>query len=210
MSDCVCKTACMNRSYEKLKAIIRAVSNPVILLAGSRKVPSNHWKKLTDTASFLAREFPQAVFRSGNAEGSDALFAQGINAIDPARLQLITPTKGHRKAQRHPVNYAIGLETVSAVHEETLAYHTNAATPKNARIIDKRNEIPQLKSKARYLLRDTLMVLGDTENNLAPATVGLFFVDGDPLAGGTGHTIRVCQQNQIPVFLPKDWWQWSV
>ena len=112
-------------------------------------------------AAFLANEFPQAIFRSGNADGSDSLFARGVNAVSPDRMQLVTPTKGHRKAYRHPVNYAIPLDTVSAVHEETLAYHTNAATPENSRIIDKRNDIPQLKSKARYLLRDTLMVLGD-------------------------------------------------
>jgi len=198
----------MNKQYIKLKSAVAGVAQPVILLAGSRKVPANLQNKLVALASFLAHEFPQALFRSGNADGSDSLFARGVNAVAPDRMQLVTPTKGHRKAHRHPVNYAIPLDTVSAVHEETLAYHTNAATPENSRIIDKRNEIPQLKSKARYLLRDTLMVLGDPETDLAPATVGLFFVDGDPLAGGTGHTIRVCRQNQVPVFLPQDWWRW--
>jgi hypothetical protein len=94
------------------------------------------------------------------------------------------------------------------VHEETLAYHTNAATPENVRIIDKRNEIPQLQSKARYLLRDTLMVMGDPAQQLAPATVGVFFTGADPMAGGTGHTIRVCKQHHVPVFLPSDWWRW--
>jgi hypothetical protein len=198
----------MNTQYEKFKSVVAEVSQPIILLAGSRKVPASHQEKLIMLAAFLANEFPHALFRSGNADGSDALFARGINAITPDHMQLITPTKGHRKTHRHPVNYAIPLETVSTVHEETLASHTNAATPENSRIIDKRNEIPQLKSKALYLLRDTLMVLGDPENGLAPATVGLFFVDGDPLSGGTGHTFRVCRQNQVPVFLPQDWWQW--
>ena len=208
MSDRPCDTARMNKQYENFKSAVAGVAQPIILLAGSRKVPANLQNKLVALASFLANEFPQALFRSGNADGSDALFAQGVNAVAPDRMQLVTPTKGHRKAHRHPGNYAIPLDTVSAVHEEALAYHTNAATPENARIIDKRNEIPQLKSKARYLLRDTLMVHGDPENALAPATVGIFFVDGDPLTGGTGHTIRVCRQSQVPVFLPEDWWRW--
>jgi hypothetical protein len=198
----------MNTQYIQFKSVVSGISQPIILLAGSRNVPAVHQKKLTQLASFLAMSFPHALFRSGNADGSDTFFAEGVNAVDPSRMQLVTPTKGHRKAHRHPVNYAVEVDRVSLVQEEALAYHTNAATPKNARIINKRNEIPQLKSKARYLLRDTLMVLGDPELNLAPATLGLFFVDGDPLSGGTGHTIRVCQQNQIPVFLPKDWWRW--
>ena len=208
MSDHACDTACMNKQYENFKSVVAGVAQPVILLAGSRKVPAAHQEKLVMLASFLANEFPQATFRSGNADGSDALFARGVNAVDPSRMQLITPTKGHRKAHRHPVNYVIPLDTVSAVYEETLAHHTNTATPGNARIIDKRNEIPQLKSKARYLLRDTLMVLGDSQNGLAPATAGVFFTPSDSISGGTGHTIRVCQQHHVPVFLLKDWYQW--
>ncbi len=199
----------MNKQYENFKSAVAGVAQPVILLAGSRKVPAHLQEKLVMLAAYLANEFPHALFRSGNADGSDALFARGVNAIAPSRLQLVTPTTGHRKAHRNPLNYAIPLNSVSAVHEETLAYHTNAATPGNSRIIDKRNEIPQLLSKARYLLRDTLMVMGDPAQSLPPTTVGVFFTGSDPMAGGTGHTIRVCKQRDIPVFLPPDWWRWT-
>lgn len=41
-------------------------------------------------AAFLANEFPQAVFRSGNADGPDALFARGVNAIAPERLTQVS------------------------------------------------------------------------------------------------------------------------
>lgn len=208
MSYLLCDTARMNKQYENFKSVVAGASQPVILLAGSRQVPENLQEKLVMLAAFLANEFPQAIFRSGNADGSDALFARGVNAVAPSRLQLVTPTAGHRKAHRNPLNYAIPLNSVSAVHEEILAYHTNAATPENARVIDKRNEIPQLQSKARYLLRDTLMVMGDPAQKLAPTTVGIFFTGTDPLAGGTGHTIRVCNQHNVPVFLPQDWWRW--
>lgn len=198
----------MNKSYAYFKSAVAGVAQPVVLLAGSREVPANLQEKLVMLAAYLANEFPLAVFRSGNADGSDALFARGINTVAPSRLQLVMPTAGHRKAHRNPLNYSIPLDGVSAVHDETLAYHTKAATPGNARIIDKRNEIPQLQSKARYLLRDTLMVIGDPAQNLAPATVGVFFTGSDPMAGGTGHTIRVCKLHNVPVFLPQDWWRW--
>lgn len=198
----------MNKQYESFKSAVAGVTQPVILLAGSRKVPSGHHLLLHNLAMFLASEFPNAIFRSGNADGTDALFAQGVNTVAPEHLQLVTPTAGHRKAHRNPLNYSFPLNDVSAVHEEILAYHTNAATPENARIIDKRNEIPQLKTKARYLLRDTLMVMGDPAQNLAPATVGIFYTGIDPMAGGTGHTIRVCKQHHVPVFLPPDWLRW--
>jgi hypothetical protein len=89
-----------------------------------------------------------------------------------------------------------------------LAYHTKIATPANQRIIDKRNEVPQLRAKARYLLRDTLKVLGDEKSGLSPATAALFYTQTDPMQGGTGHTIRVCQQNKVPVFLQAHWWRW--
>jgi hypothetical protein len=198
----------MNKQYENFKSAAAGVAQPVIVLAGNRKVPAHLQEKLVMLAAYLANEFPQALFRSGNADGSDALFARGVNAVAPSRLQLVTPTAGHRKAHRNPLNYSVPLNSVSAVHEKTLAYHTNAATPENARVIDKRNEIPQLQSKARYLLRDTLMVVGDPAQSLAPATVGVFYTVSDPMAGGTGHTIRVCKQHNVPVFLPPDWWRW--
>ncbi len=182
--------------------------SPVVLLEGTRKVPEKDQSRLTELGAFLAKEFPTVVFRSGNADGSDTLFARGVESVDPERMQLVIPTAGHRKKNRHPLNEVVPLSEVSAVHEESLAYHTNAATPKNQRIIDRRNEVPQLKAKARYLLRDTLKVLGDEDNGLAPATAAIFYTQADSMSGGTGHTIRVCQQNNVPVFLQAHWWSW--
>jgi hypothetical protein len=38
---------------------------------------------------------------------------------------------------------------------------------------------------------------------------GLFYVDlDDPLAGGTGHTIRVCQQEGVAVVVQDAWASW--
>ncbi len=203
-----CDSDRMNKNYENFKQAVAALSQPVILLAGSRKVPVNQQEKLVRLSTFLANEFPKAIFRSGNADGSDALFAQGINAVAPERLQLVVPTPGHRKAHRNPDNMVFPLNNVSASSENVLANLTNAATPENQRIIDKRHEVPQLMSKARYLLRDTLMVHGDQGIGLAPAIAGIFFTSGDPMSGGTGHTIRVCRNHKVPDFLVQDWWRW--
>ena len=194
-----------------LKEFIENVAGhqqPVILLEGTRDVPEHDCQRLTDLGALLAREIPQAIFRSGNADGSDTFFARGVESVDPTRMQLVTPTAGHRKKNRHPENYVVPLDDVSEVHEDKLAYHTNEATPANRAIIEKRNIVPRLKAKARYLIRDTLKVLGDPENNLKPATAGIFYTKPDPMAGGTGHTIRVCEQHDVPVFLQSIWGSW--
>ncbi|MFZ4396203.1 MAG: hypothetical protein ACOYOU_11325 [Kiritimatiellia bacterium] len=66
-----------------------------------------------------------------------------------------------------------------------------------------------LGAKAAYLLRDTLKVIGTPDLGLAPATVGIFYAnEADPLAGGTGHTIRVCRERGVPVVLQTVWRKW--
>ena len=178
----------------------------IILLEGTRKVPAVDESVLREFAAKLARRYPHAIFRTGNASGSDELFAEGVASVDPSRLQYVLPYAGHRKSKRNPVCYAIALSDLSGVHEDDVAWHTKQATPANERVIDKRNEVPQLKSKARYLMRDTLKVLGSPENELVPATLGIFYVNpASPEGGGTGHTIRVCRQHNVPVFTQDDW-----
>jgi len=34
------------------------------------------------------------------------------------------------------------------------------------------------------------------------------FAARDPMAGGTGHTIRVCHQESVPVVFQTDWLEW--
>jgi hypothetical protein len=64
-------------------------------------------------------------------------------------------------------------------------------------------------SKATYLLRDTLKVTGSEALGLAPAALGIFFVnEADPTGGGTGHTIRVCGVQDVPVAEQSEWKNW--
>jgi len=82
-------------------------------------------------------------------------------------------------------------------------------SPDYAELMAKRTTIPRLQAKARYLVRDTLKVTGSSYGAFAPATVGIFYVrPGNPLQGGTGHTIRVCQDQGVPVAFQSDWTTW--
>jgi hypothetical protein len=68
---------------------------------------------------------------------------------------------------------------------------------------------PGRHSKASYLLRDTLKVVGSPALALAPATLAIFFVNPDrPTGGGTGHTIRICQLHAVPAATQSDWTPW--
>jgi hypothetical protein len=195
-------------NFEDLRQLLGKIEHPVVLLEGSRTVAQDDTDKLKQLGSFIAREFPNALFRSGNADGSDTLFARGVEDIDPTRMQVVTPHVGHRKKNIHSECYTFPLSESSSVHEAELAKYSNEATPKNQTLIEKRHLVPRLKAKANYLLRDTLKVIGDQEQGLAPATVGLFYTKPDPMEGGTGHTIRVCLNQKVPVFLQAQWFQW--
>lgn len=61
--------------------------------------------------------------------------------------------------------------------------------------------------KAAYIIRDMLKVLGT--GNLGPATFGIFYDDQEnPRSGGTGHTMNVCDMNNIPFIDQKTWFDW--
>ena len=195
-------------TLEEFQSSLDGLEHPIILLEGSRQVLEEHKNQLIRFGALLAKTMPQARFRSGNAEGSDSLFAEGVASVDPGRMQVITPTPGHRKKNLHPGYDVVALNRVSAVHEENLVLASNAATPANQTLMEKRKQIPRLGAKARYLLRDTLKVLGDPANDLSPADVGIFYTKPDPMSGGTGHTIRVCQQHGVPFYLFNHWANW--
>jgi hypothetical protein len=178
----------------------------VILIEGTRNVPESDESAIRAFAAELAKRCPGAVFRTGNASGSDELFAQGVISRDPARLQYVLPYAGHRRRHLHPAACSLALSEIAPEAENAIALETEAATPANARIIALRNEVPQLKSKARYLMRDTLKVVGDKAHELKPATLGIFYVNAsNPEGGGTGHTMRVCRRHNVPVFTQTDW-----
>lgn len=207
----------LNRFLGRVKdlhELIRTAPSPVILLEGIRKLPSDKFNTLSALARKLATDFPSAIFRTGNAKGADKAFAQGVNEVDPSRLQCVLPDGSLRKQQLHHLNYAVPFEKVSKVEEPAILYETRKATPAYSsllKVYEGRETVPneRLVAKSKYLLRDTLKVLGSQELGLAKATVGIFYVNlDDPWSGGTGHTMRVCRNHGVPILDQRVWMEW--
>lgn len=58
--------------------------------------------------------------------------------------------------------------------------------------------------KAAYIIRETVKVLG--AKGVPPATFGIFYDDLEkPREGGTGHTMSVCDKNNVGSV---DQWEW--
>jgi hypothetical protein len=182
--------------------------SPVVLMEGRRAIPELDASASRGFAARLAREFVCLRFRSGNAEGSDEAFSAGVAEVDASRLQVIAPYASHRKKVRYADAIYSSPEFLSSVQEAAITEATVAATPRNANVVYKRTSSPKLGAKASYLIRDTMKVIGHSEE-FGPPVCGLFYVDlSDPEAGGTGHTIRVCRQQGVPVAFQDSWMRW--
>ncbi len=189
-------------------AIIQSQPNGVVLLEGRRAISTDDYAKATALGRSLALRFPQLKFRSGNAEGSDQAFSEGVAQVDASRLQVVAPYASHRKSVRYSDAIYDSPDSLSRVQEDIVAYKTISATPKNKGLIEKRAKKGRLAAKAAYLIRDTMKVIGHSEDFTKPICA-LFYVDlSDPMAGGTGHTIRVCEQECVPVAFQDSWESW--
>lgn len=180
----------------------------IILLEGKRSVLPEDRPMLLAIGEKLCREMKHARFRSGNASGSDELFAQGISNADAGRLEVILPYSGHRrKSSQAYQSYA--LDTIDLSAEPEVTYHT-ASNRKNKKMIDDfvggiNNNVT---IKAAYLLRDTVKVIG-TQSGIPPANFALFYDDlQNPASGGTGHTMMVCRNNRVPYLDQTTWRKW--
>jgi hypothetical protein len=192
-----------------LIAALPQIPAPVILLEGTRRLPDTLRPQLARLARSLAEALPQALFRSGNAEGSDEAFAQGLAEIAPQRLQLVLPTPGMGRSRR-PANAAChALDALPPEERETLAQACLAASPENRRLFElyRRGQSgTPAYGKSLYLVRDALKVLGSPALGLAPASLALLYLDENhPAGGGTGHTLRLCQQHGVPVLTQRHW-----
>ena len=74
-------------------------------------------------------EFPRAIFRSGNAEGTDTVFAHAIAALDSARLQLVPPQTGKGRARRPSGAGCFSLEGLPPAELEVLAAISGSPFP---------------------------------------------------------------------------------
>lgn len=181
--------------------------NAIVLLEGKRNVKEEDQPKLTALGKLLASKTKKIIFRSGNAAGSDQLFSDGVAAVDHKRLQVVTPYTGHRKKSNKAYD-TISLEDIDIAAEPEVIYYSKS-NKKTEKLIDKfvAGDRGRFAIKAAYIIRDTVKALG--VNGIGPTTFGIFYDDlEDPLSGGTGHTMKVCQEHNIPIVDQRVWFKW--
>ena len=93
-------------NFKEFAKVIESFKNPVVLLEGSRNVLEEDAESLINLANKLARKFPQAVFRSGAATGSDDLFAQGVSQVSRERMQFVLPKSKSGFDKTNAVSFA--------------------------------------------------------------------------------------------------------
>ena len=182
--------------------------NTIILLEGKRNVLEQDKEKLIQFGKLLATHLPLVTFRSGNADGADFYFSQGVLQVAPERLQVITPYDKHREKQNKAYE-TISLDQIDLVNESEVVYQSKS-NKKTKALIDKYvgGAKDRFAIKAAYIIRDTVKVTG-TKSGILPATFAFFFDDVDnPKKGGTGHTMEICDLNNVPYCTQNEWLNW--
>jgi hypothetical protein len=186
------------------------ISTSRIFLGGKRNVREEDKPKLVLLGKLLASELSYMIFRSGNAEGSDALFAEGVCRVDPTRFESILPYENHRKKNLNTYSQSYSMDQVDLAADDDLVYYTKS-NKANANLINRYMDGHKDRNgmKAAYLFRDTMAIIGSKSIPLEPVSFAFFYIDpADPLGGGTGHTIKVCQENNIPYLTQEIWMSW--
>ncbi len=179
----------------------------IVLLEGKRTVKEEDAPKLVELGKLLASSTAHIIFRSGNAEGADQLFSNGVAPVDPRRLQLITPYTKHRQ-KSNQAHETIALDQIDIAAEPEVVYQSKW-NKNTAKFIDPfvSGEKNRFTIKAAYIIRDTIKAIGTKE--IKPATFGIFYDDlENPMTGGTGHTMQVCARNGIPIINQSVWFGW--
>ncbi len=181
--------------------------NSVILLEGKREVLEEDKLKLFSLGKLLAANSTHMTFRSGNAEGADQFFSEGVASIDPGLLEVIIPYSGHRKKSNKASN-SIALDNINILEEPEVIYQSKK-NKKTVNLIDQfvSGKKDRYTLKAAYIIRDTIKAIGTKE--IKPANFGIFYDNlNEPRSGGTGHTMNICEINGIQIIDQKIWFEW--
>ncbi len=179
----------------------------IVLLEGKRNVLPIDEPKLIALGVLLCSKSKHILFRSGNASGSDQFFSEGVIGIDDKRLQVITPYTGHRK-KTNKAYETLSLDDLDMLNEQDVVAQSKW-NKKTEPLIDKyvNGNKNSVTIKAAYILRDTIKVIG--AQDIRPASFGFFYDDLlNKQQGGTGHTMNVCDRNNIPFIDQSTWFQW--
>lgn len=180
----------------------------VVLLIGKRKVLEEDTALLEAFSKQLAARTKWMRFRSGNAAGADSLLMQGVHAAIPERMELVVPYRTHRRAA-FPEAARVGLDDLPLDLNHPLVQTTLSLYQHPSLITSFLAGTHRFAAKGGYLLRDTLMVVGDGATPLAPASAALVYDDLEqPASGGTGFTLAVCRKYGIPVWDQSVWGTW--
>ncbi len=195
----------------ELSNLLSGAGAPVVLLEGTRGLPVHQAPFLTALAAHLARAFPHARFRTGNARGSDAAFAAGVASVDAARLEFVLPYATHRSRERPAESPSTAMDDIPSPRMQELVDATLAASPQYERVAVNYREgktHPRQRATAQLILRDTLKVTGT--DTMPPPVAGIFYIHAaDPDRGGTGHTMRVCRARGVPIINQFAWLEWT-
>ena len=184
----------------------------IVLLEGKRDVLENDKNRLVEIGRLLVANTKHCIFRSGNADGADKHFKEGIMSIDPKRFQAIVPFNDHMKSvKEEPGLYErISLDSINLAKEPQILYESKRNKKQKGLVesyekgVDPRNAI-----KGAYIVRDTVKVTGAPSQGILPAYFGFFYDDlKNPKSGGTGHTMMVCENQMVPYIDQKIWGEW--
>lgn len=181
--------------------------NSIVLLEGKRNVLEKDIPKLIALGKLLASKTKNMIFRSGNAQGADYYFSLGVTSVDDRRLQVIIPYNGHREKLNNAYD-TVSQDNINIAAEPEIVYQSKR-NKKTEKLVDQyasgnRN---RFSIKAAYIIRDTIKAIGTDE--IQPASFGIFYDDfNNPKSGGTGHTMNVCEHNNIPYIDQSIWFKW--
>lgn len=150
--------------------------NTIILLEGKRNVLESDKEKLIQLGNLLATHLPLPTFRSGNADGADFYFSQGVLQVAPERLQVITPYENHRQKQNNAYE-TISIDQIDLLNEPELV-HPSKNNKKKKALIDKYvgGAKDRFATKAAYIIRDNIKVTG-TKSGIPPIDFAFFYDD---------------------------------
>lgn len=179
----------------------------IILLEGKRIVPETDQRQLKVLGQLLAERMVHATFRSGNANGADLYFSQGIAAVSTERLQVVIPFGGHR-SKSNLAGSTLNLEEVDlAAYPDIVAL--SALNKKTISLLQRyiNGERNSITNKVAFIIRDTIKVAGVA--GFPAISFGIFYDDqNSPRSGGTGHTMEVCTQCNVPYIDQSVWLNW--
>lgn len=99
------------------------IDNSIVLHEGKRNVINSNKEKLVLLGKILVSKTTRMTFRSGNADGSDYFFAEGVASIDNKRLQVITPYSWHRQKANQAYE-TFSLDDINIAADSEIAYQS--------------------------------------------------------------------------------------